>query len=213
MRPVVLPAALLGTLGVALTAGIAGGAAYLLLDLSLAEALLLGAIVGSTDAAAVFATFRFRPIKRRLRGLLEAESGLNDPMAVALTIGFIELATVPSADGLTVIEILVRELGIGLAVGLGAGLVAWFAVPRFPASVADFAPVGSMAFAALAFGLADVAGGSGFLAIYLAGLAVGNAPGGAPAGVTSSTGAAPSWRRWSCSGSSGCWCRPASSWR
>ncbi len=185
VRPVVIPAALLGTVGVILTAAIAGVAAYVLLDLSLTEALLLGAIVGSTDAAAVFATFRFRPIKRRLRGLLEAESGLNDPMAVALTIGFIELATVPSADGFTVVQILARELGIGLAVGVAAGLVAWIAVPRFPAAVADFAPVGSMGFAALAFGVADVAGGSGFLAIYLAGLAVGNAPGGAPAGVAS----------------------------
>ena len=172
VRPVLLPAALLGTVGVLVSAVATGAAAYWLFDLSYVTALMLGAVVASTDAAAVFATLRVTTLRRRLSRVLEAESGGNDPMAVALTIGLIEWLDDPSfrADDLALL--VVQQLGIGLVVGVAIGAVASRALARV--SVAVFAPVASLAIAAIAFGAADVVGGSGFLSVYIVGLWVGN---------------------------------------
>lgn len=174
LRPVVAAAAILGTAGVVVTTLLSGFAAYFLFDLSPLESLLLGAVVASTDSAAVFATLRFMTLRRRLARLLEAESGLNDPMAVALTIGFIEWIdhTREGAGGLMLL--LVRQLGLGLIVGLALGMLAVQAFERIPDAVAPFAPVASVATAAIAFGAADVIGGSGFMAVYIVGLWLGN---------------------------------------
>lgn len=178
IRPIVLPAALLSTVGVGVTALATGVAAYALFDdLSLGVALLLGAVVGSTDAAAVFATLRFTSLRRRLAGLLEAESGANDPMAVALTLGLVAWVTTEGYGGEDLAVLLVRQLGLGLVLGLVLGALAAWIFPRLPPELAPFAPVVSLATAAVAFGVVDVAGGSGFLAVYLVGLFVGNAPG------------------------------------
>jgi cell volume regulation protein A len=176
MRPVLIPAALLSTVGVALTAAATGIAAYALFDLSLAEAFLLGAVVGSTDAAAVFATLRFTTLRRRLAALLEAESGSNDPTAVALTLGLIAWLTVPSYGVGDIATLLVRQLGLGLVIGLGLGFLAARLLPRFPLDLGPFSPVASLAIAALAYGVADTAGASGFLAVYIVALFVGNTP-------------------------------------
>src|SRR5215212_6356114 len=113
LREVAVPAALLGTVGVAVTAVLTGAAAYLVFDLSRLESVLLGAVVASTDAAAVFATLRYTNISRRLARTLEAETGGNDPMAIALTIGliaWIQDRTYSFPD--MAIEV-VRELGPG----------------------------------------------------------------------------------------------------
>lgn len=178
IRPIVVPAALLSTVGVVVTALAAGLAAYLLFeDLPLEVALLLGAVVGSTDAAAVFATLRFTSLRRRLAGLLEAESGANDPMAVALTLGLVAWVTTDGYDGWDLALLLVRQLGLGLVLGVALGLLAAWAFPRLAPELAPFAPVVSLATAAVAFGVVDVAGGSGFLAVYVVGLFVGNVPG------------------------------------
>jgi cell volume regulation protein A len=176
LRQVVVPAALLSTVGVAVTAILTGGAAYFLFDLTLLESVLLGAVVSSTDAAAVFATLRFTNIRRRLARTLEAETGGNDPMAIALTIGLIEWILEPTFAFPELVLLVFQELGLGLLVGVGLGAVATWAFSRLPPSIGAFAPVASVAAGALAFGTADVIGGSGFLAIYLVGLAVGSTP-------------------------------------
>jgi cell volume regulation protein A len=176
LREVAVPAALLGTVGIIVTTTLAGVAAYQLFDLSWLHAFLLGAVIASTDAAAVFATLRFTNLRRRLARTLEAETGLNDPMAIALTVGLIEWIQHPSNDLGDLTVLLVRQLGLGLVVGLGLGFAATWVFARIPHSIGAFAPVVSVATAALAFGTADVMDGSGFLAVYLVGLAVGSTP-------------------------------------
>ncbi|HET7571035.1 MAG TPA: potassium/proton antiporter [Gaiellaceae bacterium] len=176
LRAVAVPAFLLSTVGVVATAVLTGVAVYLLLDLSWLESVLLGAVVASTDAAAVFATLRYTNVRRRLARTLEAETGLNDPVAIALTLGLISLIDKPAFDFPDLVLLVVRELGIGLGVGVGLGAVAMWIFARLPPSIGAFAPVASVAAGALSFGIADVSGGSGFLAVYLVGLAVGSTP-------------------------------------
>jgi cell volume regulation protein A len=177
LRQVVVPAALLSTVGVVVSAVLTGLAAHVLFELSWLEAVLLGAVVASTDAAAVFATLRFTHIRRRLARTLEAESGGNDPMAIALTLGLIAWIERPDSYGFDDLSLLVvQQIGLGLLVGVGLGLAATWVFSRVPPSIGAFAPVASLAAAALSFGVADVIGGSGFLAVYLVGLAVGSTP-------------------------------------
>ncbi len=177
LRAVAVPAALLSTVGVVVTAVLTGVAAQALFDLTWLEAILLGAVVASTDAAAVFATLRFTQIRRRLARTLEAESGGNDPMAIALTIGLIAWIESPDTDGFDqLVLVVVRQLGLGLIVGVALALAATWVFARLPRSVGPFAPVASLAAAGIAFGAADVIGGSGFLSVYLVGLAVGSTP-------------------------------------
>jgi len=177
LREVAVPAALLSTIGVVVSAVVTGVAAYMLFDLSRLESVLLGAVVSSTDAAAVFATLRFTHIRRRLARTLEAESGGNDPMAIALTLGLIAWIERPHDYGIeNLLLLVVQQLGLGLIVGIGLGLVASWLFGRLPHSIGAFAPVASVATAAVTFGLADVIHGSGFLAVYLVGLAVGSTP-------------------------------------
>ena len=176
LRRVLVPALLLSTVGVAATAGVVGVGAYYLFDLSWPAAFLLGAVVGSTDAAAVFATLRFTRLRRRVASLLGAESGANDPMAVALTLGLIAWIAEPAFGAADIGTLLLRQLELGLVIGVGIGLLAAHALPRLPTDLAPFAPVASVAAAALAFGTADAAGGSGFLSVYLVALWIGNTP-------------------------------------
>ena len=177
LREVVVPAAALSTLGVVITAAITAAGAYAVLDLSWLESFLLGAVVASTDAAAVFATLRTTRIRRRLARTLEAESGGNDPMAIALTLGLIAWIERPHSYGMDDLLLLVfRQLGLGLLAGVVLGVAAAWIFARIPATVGSFAPVASLAAAGIGFGAADVVGGSGFLAVYLVGLAVGSTP-------------------------------------
>src|SRR3954447_25948006 len=176
LREVAVPAALLSTVGVVVTAALTGLVAQAVFDLSWLQAILLGAVVASTDAAAVFATLRYTNVRRRLARTLEAETGGNDPMAIALTVGLI--AWIEHSDyGFEDLVVEVgREIGLGLAVGAALGAAAMWLFARIPPSIGAFAPVASVAAAALSFGAADVLGGSGFLAVYLVGLAVGSTP-------------------------------------
>jgi cell volume regulation protein A len=177
LRQVVVPAALLSTVGVVVSTLLTGVAAYWLFDLTWLEAMLLGAVVSSTDAAAVFATLRSTHIRRRVARTLEAESGGNDPMAIALTLGLIAWIERPDDYGLANLGVLVvRQIGLGLVVGVVLGAAAAWLFARHPPSIGAFAPVASLAAAAVSFGAADVVGGSGFLAVYLVGLAVGSTP-------------------------------------
>jgi len=177
LREVAVPAALLSTVGIVVSAVLTGLAARALLDLAWLEAVLLGAVVASTDAAAVFATLRSTHIRRRLARTLEAESGGNDPMAIALTLGLIAWIEQPGDYGFENLSLLVvRQIGLGLLVGVALGVAAARIFGNLPPSIGAFAPVASLAVASLAFGAADVIGGSGFLAVYLVGLAVGSTP-------------------------------------
>jgi cell volume regulation protein A len=177
IREVFVPAGLLSTVGVVVSMCVTGVAARGLFDITWLEAMLLGAVVASTDAAAVFSTLRFTHIRRRVARTLEAESGGNDPMAIALVIGLIAWIEHPSAHGPGDLLVLVtRQIGIGIAVGVVLGAAAAWVFPRLPSSIDAFAPVASVAAAALSFGAADALGGSGFLAVYLVGLAVGSTP-------------------------------------
>ena len=121
LRQVAVPAALLSTVGVAVTTVLTGLAAHALFDLTWLESFLLGAVVASTDAAAVFATLRYTNIRRRLARTLEAETGGNDPMAIALTIGLIEWIQDPSFAFPDLALLVVRQLGLGLVVGVALG--------------------------------------------------------------------------------------------
>jgi len=177
LREVAVPATLLSTVGVAVSTLVTGVAAHALFSLSWLEAFLLGAVVASTDAAAVFSTLRFTHIRRRIARTLEAESGGNDPMAIALTLGLIAWIEHPRTQGFGDLAVLVvRQIGLGLAVGIALGSAAMWVFARIPESIGAFAPVASVAAASLSFGSADTIGGSGFLAVYLVGLAVGSTP-------------------------------------
>jgi cell volume regulation protein A len=185
VRPV-LPAAIsLATVGTLTTAVIAGFAAAWLFDLQALEGLLLGAVVASTDGAAIFGLLRNSTLQRRLARTLEAESGLNDPVAVLLVLGFIEWLQQPGYGLLDMAGLLARQLGIGAVVGVGVGLLAVQGLRRARLATGGLYPVASLATAALAFGGADTLHGSGFLAVYVAGLALGTA--GIPAQRTVTT--------------------------
>jgi cell volume regulation protein A len=174
MAPVIRPALALATVGVVASALITGLVAWPLLSLDPLEGLLVGAVVASTDAAAVFATLRHVRIRRRLQSLLEAESGLNDPMAIALALGLTAWVLGQSEGVLSVFLILLRELGVGGAVALLVGLGLRLGAGRARHLVAAYAPLASVGLALLSFGLADTLGGSGYLAVYVVGVVFGS---------------------------------------
>ena len=175
IRPVILPAVSLAIVGTLMTAAVAGLAAAWLFHLSTIEGLLVGAILSSTDGAAVFAILRGSTLDRRLARTLEGEAGLNDPVAVLLVIGFIGYIEEPGFGAAEMVELLVLELGIGAAVGLAVGWLTTQALLRSRLPSAGLYPVASIAAAAIAFGAADVLHGSGFLSVFLTGLALGSA--------------------------------------
>ncbi|WP_453974150.1 potassium/proton antiporter [Amorphus sp. MBR-141] len=170
------PAITLATVGVLLTAGLVGIAAHFLLGLGWLQSLLLGAIVGSTDAAAVFFLLRIGQItvRDRVRSTLEVESGSNDPMAIFLTMLLVELisagATYPNAG---ILFGFVQQMGLGLALGLGGGLLIAVVVNRVNLEGSLY-PVMVLSAALFLFALTGILGGSGFLAVYVAGLVAGN---------------------------------------
>ncbi|MBX3438671.1 MAG: potassium/proton antiporter [Planctomycetaceae bacterium] len=170
------PAVVLATAGVLVTALVTGLAAAWILEIPLLEGLLLGSIVGSTDAAAVFAVLRSGGVRlsERLTATLELESGSNDPMAIFLTISCIELllGQVPLGTGLLIL--FVRQTCVGAFVGIAVGYWAVWVINRINLPAAGLYPVLVTAFGLLTFGLAAWLGGSGFLAIYLAGIVIGN---------------------------------------
>src|SRR5215211_3637619 len=174
IRPVIRPSVALATVGTVATAVIVGVASAWLLDLDIEEGLLLGSIVAATDGAAVFSVLRGSSIDRRLARLLEGESGLNDPVAIVLVLGLIEVIQQPGYGPLDMLGLAATELGVGAAVGLVAGRLAVEGFRRVRLASSGLYPVASIAAAALSFGVADALHGSGFLAVYLAGLALGS---------------------------------------
>jgi potassium/hydrogen antiporter len=176
IRPVLRPAISLAFLGTFITAAIAGLAAAWLFDLGTLEGLLLGSIIASTDGAAIFALLRGSTLRRPLARTLEGEAGLNDPVAVLLVIGFIEWIEQPDYGVLDMLLLFIRQLGIGAVIGALVGWLVVNALTRARLDTPGLYPVATLATAGLAFGAADSLDGSGFLAAYLAGLALGTAP-------------------------------------
>lgn len=175
IRPVLGGAVSLATVGTLITAAVVGFAAAGLFGLSVKEGLLLGAIVSSTDGAAIFALLRGSTLSRKLARTLEGESGFNDPVAVLLTLGFIDLLIKPGYDAADFVVLFLREVGIGLAIGALVGVVSVYVLRHVRLATAGLYPVASLTVAALAYGGADTLHGSGFLAVYLAGLMIGSA--------------------------------------
>jgi cell volume regulation protein A len=175
-RVALWPAISLATVGVLVTAALLGLLAAWVLDLSWLEGMLLGAIVGSTDAAAVFALLRTQgaALKKRVAATLEIESGSNDPMAVFLTVALLELL-VAGKSGLEASLALsfVRQFTIGAALGVAGGKLLVWLINRLQL-ITGLYPLLAAAGGLLIFAVAAQLGGSGFLAIYLAGLVLGN---------------------------------------
>lgn len=180
IRPVLGVTLSLAIAGTVLTATITGLVAAPLLGLTTLEGLLLGAVLSSTDGAAVFALLRGSRLPARLARTLEGESGLNDPVAVVLVIVLIDLITKPSVSAADVVVFVVREFGIGILAGMGIGVLAARLAPRLRLASPGLYPVASLAVAALSYGSAASLHGSGFLAVYLTGLTLAGAalPGG-----------------------------------
>ena len=189
IRPVLTQGIILSSLGVLLTAALLGGAIYALSQLpfmgvhfTLAESLLLGSIVSSTDAASVFSIFRSQrsTLKNNLRPMLELESGSNDPMAYVLTISLTSFVIAQNTGAanpeiLAAIYNLAINMVIGGALGFAFGKLIVFTINKSQLYVEGLYPVLILALTALSFATTKMLGGNGFLAVYIAGLILGNA--------------------------------------
>ena len=177
VRRAVGPGLTLATVGVVVSIAVTAAVAVWLLDLSWTFALLLGAVVSSTDAAAVFATLRRLPLPRRMAAALEMESGLNDAPVILLVLVLSErlVGGETAVWWITLLEVLGELAGgsvLGVAVGFGG---AWL-LRRAALPLVGFYPLATLALCVLAFSVADLVHLSGFVAVYLCGLVLGNAP-------------------------------------
>jgi cell volume regulation protein A len=175
IRPVIGTALSLAVVGTILTAVITGLAAHWLFDFTVLEGMLMGAIVSATDGAAIFAVLRGSTLRRKLARTLEGEAGLNDPVAVLLVLGLIEWMQNDDYGLEEMAGLFAEQLLIGGVVGAGVGWLAVHAFHQARLSTQGLYPVASLATVAVAFGAADLLHGSGFMAAYLAGLALGTA--------------------------------------
>ncbi|MDV2482207.1 potassium/proton antiporter [Methanoculleus sp. Wushi-C6] len=176
IRPILGPGIALSTLGVVLTAGLLGAFAVLVLGFPPLTALLLGAVVSSTDAAAVFSILRTARarLQGNLRPLIELESGSNDPMAVLLTIGVISVILIPGTSLLAILPMFVQQMAVGGLLGYGMGQAIVFLINRLKLEFEGLYPVLSLTMVLLTYGLTATLGGNGFIAVYIAGLVMGN---------------------------------------
>jgi cell volume regulation protein A len=169
-----LPAALsLATVGVTVSVLVTATAAFLLLDEPWRFALLVGAVIASTDAAAVFSVLRRVPLPRRLAAILEAESGFNDAPVVILVVA-LSAAPDETESIWLLVALVAYELALGAVVGLGVGWLGVGALRRIALPASGLYPIAVLAFAVTAYALAAVLHASGFLAVYVAALVLGN---------------------------------------
>ena len=169
------PALMLATVGVAVTAGVTGLVTKLVSSVGWVSALLVGATVSSTDAAAVFSAIRGLNIRRRLAAILEAESGLNDPVAALLVIGLVDYKTTSGYGLGDAAILLVKEMGIGAVGGILIGFAVVWLLQNLPLPSAGIAPVVMVSAALAGYVAVSLVDGSGLLAAYLTGLIIGDA--------------------------------------
>lgn len=176
VRPVLWGGLALSTSGVLITALFVGWFAIAFLDFSLLEGLLLGAIISSTDAAAVFSVLRSQKVSLRgnLKPLLELESGSNDPMAVLLTIGFVRLLQNPSESIIVLIPMFIKQLLIGATMGYLSGRAMVYLINNLKLGYDGLYPVLSLSLVIITYGATSIVGGNGFLAVYMSGITMGN---------------------------------------
>lgn len=173
IKPALPAAIVLSLVGVAVSVSVTAAGAHYLVGLEWRQALLIGAVVSSTDAAAVFSVLRKVPLPSRVTGVLEAESGFNDAPVVILVVAF---ATVGPVDQWYVlIGKIALELAIGVAIGLAVGFLGSYGLRHVALPASGLYPIAVMAIAITAYAAGAMAHGSGFLAVYLAAMVLGNA--------------------------------------
>jgi potassium/hydrogen antiporter len=175
IRPVLGTAASLATIGTLATALLAGVAAKWIFGLTWLEGMIVGAAIAATDSAAIFAVLRNSTLEKRLARSLEGESGMNDPVALLLVIGFIEWIQQPNYGPADMIGLIALKIAVGIVVGLLLGKLAVWVLTRVELPSDGIYPVATIAAAALAYGVSEIAHGSGLLAVYLTALALGGA--------------------------------------
>ena len=176
IQPILWRGFVLSTLGVIITAAIVGSIAVYLLDLPISEAMLLGAIVSATDAAAVFMVLRSSNVslKGNLKPLLELESGSNDPMAIFLTISLISYISGELTSAASIIPSFAQEMALGAVIGYLSGKAISRITNRIKLESEGLYPVLTISLVLLTYGLTCLLEGNGFLAVYLAGITLGN---------------------------------------
>lgn len=172
IEPALPAAVMLSTVGVAVSVGVTAAGAHYLVGLEWRQALIIGAVVSSTDAAAVFSVLRRVPLPTRVTGVLEAESGFNDAPVVILVVAFSTAG--PVDDWYVLVGKILLELAIGAAIGLAAGWLGAFGLRRVALPASGLYPIAVMAIAVVAYAAGAMAHGSGFLAVYLASMVLGN---------------------------------------
>lgn len=172
VRPVLPAAAVVSTVGVGISVGITAAAAHYLVGLDWRQALIIGAVVSSTDAAAVFSVLRRVPLPSRITGVLEAESGFNDAPVVILVVAFSVVG--PVEHWYLLIGEIALELAIGAAIGLTVGWLGSLGLRHVALPASGLYPIAVMAIAVMAYAAGAMAHGSGFLAVYLAAMILGN---------------------------------------
>ncbi|MFG2985259.1 potassium/proton antiporter [Streptomyces sp. NPDC048258] len=173
IKPALPAAIVLSLVGVAVSVGVTAAGAHYLVGLEWRQALLIGAVVSSTDAAAVFSVLRKVPLPARITGVLEAESGFNDAPVVILVVAF--AAVGPVDDWYVLLGTIALELAIGVAIGLTVGFLGAYGLRHVALPASGLYPIAVMAIAVTAYAAGALAHGSGFLAVYLAAMVLGNA--------------------------------------
>lgn len=173
IKPALPAAAALSLAGVAVSVGVTAAAAHYLVGLDWRQALIIGAVVSSTDAAAVFSVLRKVPLPSRVTGILEAESGFNDAPVVILVVAFSTAG--PVEHWYVLIGEIALELAIGAAIGIAVGWLGAYGLRHVALPASGLYPIAVLAIAVTAYAAGAMAHGSGFLAVYLASMVLGNA--------------------------------------
>jgi cell volume regulation protein A len=169
-----VPIVSLGVVGTFATAGLVALFVHWALGLGWLTSGLIGAAVAPTDPAVMFSVFGDREISGRTGTILEGESGANDPVGIALMLGLIELATHADSTFWVVVRVFCEQMGIGLAIGIAGGLLEARLLRRLALPSAGLYTVRTLALAGIVYGVATIAHGSGFLAVFVAGVLVGD---------------------------------------